>query len=76
MSFFWMNLETGANPDTEILAALRPGMATVPGALLIGVSTPYARRGDPSHHASSLELVADSSPRPGLAAGWPIVRMR
>jgi hypothetical protein len=43
---FWMNLETGANPDTEILAALRPGMATVPGALLMGVSTPYGRRGE------------------------------
>jgi len=43
---FWLNLETGANPDTEILTALRPGMATVPGALLIGVSTPYARRGE------------------------------
>src|SRR5437016_3647699 len=43
---FWMNLETGANPDTEVLAALRPGMATVPGALLIGVSTPYAARGE------------------------------
>ncbi len=43
---FWLNLETGANPDTEILTALRPGMATVPGALLIGCSTPYAPRGE------------------------------
>jgi len=42
---FWRT-EDSANPDTEILAALRPGMATVPGALLAGLSTPYARRGE------------------------------
>src|SRR5205823_14368375 len=29
----------------EIVAALRPAMSTVPGALLIGISSPYARRG-------------------------------
>ena len=33
------------NPDREILAALRPAMSTVPGALLLGISSPYARRG-------------------------------
>lgn len=38
--------ETSATPDTEILAALRPAMATVPGALLIVISSPYARRGE------------------------------
>jgi hypothetical protein len=43
---FWRNDETGANPDTEVLGAVRPGMATVPGALLIMVSTPYSRRGE------------------------------
>jgi hypothetical protein len=41
---FWRS-EESANPDIEILAALRPAMATIPGALLIGVSSPYARRG-------------------------------
>jgi hypothetical protein len=41
---FWRSDES-ANPDSEVLAALRPGMATVPGALLLGVSSPYARRG-------------------------------
>jgi len=37
--------ETTASPDSEVVAALRPGMATVPGALLLGISSPYARRG-------------------------------
>ena len=35
-----------ADPDTEILAALRPAMATVRGARLIAISSPYARRGE------------------------------
>jgi hypothetical protein len=41
---FWRSDES-ANPDKEILAALRPAMATVPGALLLCLSTPYARSG-------------------------------
>lgn len=41
---FW-NQEDSAEPDYEILAALRPALATVPGSLLIGISSPYARRG-------------------------------
>lgn len=43
---FWLNDETGANPDSEVLGALRPGMATVPGALLLGLSSPYAAKGE------------------------------
>jgi hypothetical protein len=41
---FWRS-EDSANPDTEIVNALRPAMATVPGALLVAISSPYARRG-------------------------------
>jgi phage terminase large subunit-like protein len=41
---FWRS-DDSANPDVEIVAALRPAMATVPGALLLGISSPYARRG-------------------------------
>ena len=41
---FWRS-EDSANPDTEILNGLRPGMATVPGALLLCISSPYAKRG-------------------------------
>ena len=41
---FWSS-EDSANPDTEIVAALRPAMATIPGAVMIKASSPYARRG-------------------------------
>ncbi len=34
----------GANPDAEIVSALRPGLGTL-GGRLIGLSSPYARRG-------------------------------
>jgi hypothetical protein len=42
---FFRNDEA-ANPDVEILNALRPAMATVPSALLLAISSPYARRGE------------------------------
>jgi hypothetical protein len=41
---FWRS-EDSANPDTEILDALRPAMSTIPGAMLLCASSPYARRG-------------------------------
>lgn len=41
---FWRN-EESANPDAEIVNALRPAMATIPNSLLIGLSSPYAKRG-------------------------------
>lgn len=41
---FWMG-EDSANPDTEIVAALKPAMATIPRALLLKASSPYSRRG-------------------------------
>jgi phage terminase large subunit-like protein len=40
---FWRS-EDSANPDTEIISALRPGMATVPGSLLLCISSAYRRR--------------------------------
>jgi hypothetical protein len=42
---FWRADETSANPDVEILNALRPAMATIPNAMLLAASSPYARRG-------------------------------
>jgi hypothetical protein len=42
---FWCTDEDGANPDTEILNALEPGMGTIPDAVLVCLSSPYARKG-------------------------------
>jgi hypothetical protein len=41
---YWPS-EESAEPDVEILAAIRPGMSTIPGAMLLCASSPYARRG-------------------------------
>ena len=41
---FWPQ-EDSATPDVEIIAALLPAMATIPGAMLLCASSPYARRG-------------------------------
>jgi hypothetical protein len=41
---FWMT-ESSVNPDTEILNALRPGLATTGGPLVM-ISSPYARKGE------------------------------
>ena len=42
---FWMNDDRSANPDHEVVNALRPGMATVPRSLLIVLSSPYSAKG-------------------------------
>ncbi|MEC9065714.1 MAG: hypothetical protein VX569_00365 [Pseudomonadota bacterium] len=41
---FWSS-ENSANPDQDVYNAVKPAMATIPGAMLIGISSPYARRG-------------------------------
>ena len=41
---FWYD-ENSANPDEEVLVALRPGLITIPGAMLLCASSPYARKG-------------------------------
>jgi len=41
---FW-RAEDSANPDAEIIAAVRPGLATL-GGPLIALSSPYAKRGE------------------------------
>jgi hypothetical protein len=43
---FWRNEETSVNPDSEIMRAIRPGLATLPGAMLVMASSPYAKRGE------------------------------
>lgn len=38
--------EEAADPDTELLRAVRPALARVPGSLLVVIGTPYAMRGE------------------------------
>jgi hypothetical protein len=40
---FWDS--EGISPDREVLTALRPATATIPGAKLIAISTPYSQAG-------------------------------
>ena len=41
---FWRN-EDITNPDAEIFRVLRPGLASIPGAMLLNASSPYRRTG-------------------------------
>ncbi len=41
---FWHG-EESTDPDTEVINAIKPSMATIPGAMLLCASSPYARRG-------------------------------
>jgi hypothetical protein len=43
---FWWTETSSSNTDAEVLAAVRPGMATIPGAMLLAASSPYARKGE------------------------------
>jgi phage terminase large subunit-like protein len=42
---FWQHEQTDANPEDEVLSALRPAMATFPTAKLIKISTPFRKEG-------------------------------
>jgi hypothetical protein len=41
---FWRSDES-ANPDIEVVNALKPAMSTVEGSMLIAIGSPYSRRG-------------------------------
>jgi hypothetical protein len=41
---FWMT-DDSANPDREIIAHVKPAQLLVPGSMIVGLSSPYARRG-------------------------------
>jgi hypothetical protein len=41
---FWKD-ETTATPDEEVYRAVGPGLARVPGSILIGISSPYRKSG-------------------------------
>jgi hypothetical protein len=42
---YWEVSEESSEPDVEVINAIRPGQATVPDAMLLVASSPYARRG-------------------------------
>jgi hypothetical protein len=41
---YWRD-DTSATPDVETYNALKPGLASLPGSMLIGISSPYRRSG-------------------------------
>jgi hypothetical protein len=41
---FW-SAEGTANPDTEVISAVRPGLLSIPGSMLLLASSPYSKRG-------------------------------
>ena len=41
---YWRS-DFSANPDEEVLNALRPALATVPNGLIVGIGSPYRRSG-------------------------------
>ena len=42
---YWEVDENSAEPDIEVINAVKPGMATIPGAMLLAASSPHARKG-------------------------------
>jgi hypothetical protein len=42
---FWETDEAGAEPDIEVINAIKPGMATIPEAMLLCASSAHARKG-------------------------------
>ncbi|WP_200844533.1 hypothetical protein [Bradyrhizobium sp. USDA 3458] len=41
---FWRD-ENSANPDQETFNAIKPGLASLPGSMVIGISSPYRKSG-------------------------------
>ncbi|HXM37890.1 MAG TPA: hypothetical protein VN908_04420 [Gemmatimonadales bacterium] len=41
----WWNEVTNANPDVEVVRALRPGLGKVPGSRLLAATTPWTQEG-------------------------------
>lgn len=43
---FWPTGPDSVSPDSEVLTAVRPGLARFPGSMLVCISSAYARRGE------------------------------
>jgi hypothetical protein len=41
---FWKR-DDAVNPDAEVIASVRPGLASIPNSMLLMASSPYSRRG-------------------------------
>ena len=41
---FWRS-DDSANPDVDVVGAVRPGLASIPGSILLMASSPYAKKG-------------------------------
>src|SRR5207247_1219534 len=41
---FWRD-DSSATPDVETYNAIKPGLATMPGSMIIGISSPYRKAG-------------------------------
>ena len=72
---FW-RADDSASPDAEILAALRPAMATVPDAMLLCASSPYARRGAlyaayRAHHGKDSDVLVWQAPTRTMNSSVP-----
>jgi hypothetical protein len=42
---YWPTDDNASEPDAEVINAIRPAQATIPGAMLLCASSPHARRG-------------------------------
>lgn len=42
---YWRDEDSSVNPDKEIWRGIRPGMTTLPGSILIGITSVYKRSG-------------------------------
>jgi hypothetical protein len=58
---FWTGDENSAEPASEIIAAERPSLITIPSSILLSLSSPHARRG-PMYEASQKHFGKDDSP--------------
>ena len=65
---FWHH--EGANPDEEIVRAVRPGMVTIPGAMLFCASSPFYERGVFYDHIKRYYAVEDDDVLVWKAATW------
>jgi hypothetical protein len=71
---FLRSEETSANPDQEIIAAVRPGLSSIPGSMLLIASSPYAKRGA-LYAAFRQHFGRDTSPgSPSSYATWSAER--